>query len=721
MKKIILLLTIVSLIFTTSCKQDKMNNEDIKPPVADKVATELEKHGDVRIDNYYWMRLTDEQRNDKTPDEHTQKVLDYLNAENDYFDKKMGHTEKFREDLFQEMKSRIKEDDESVPYKENGYFYITKYKTGGQYPIYSRKKETLEADEEILFDVNKMAEKYDYYVLRGVSVSPNNKLVSFGIDTVSRRQYIIQFKDLETGNIYPEKIENSTGYAVWANDNKTIFYTKKDPITLRSDKIYKHVLGTDPSNDIEIFHEKDDTFSTFVYKTKSKKFIVVGSGSTLTDEYQVLEADNPNGNLHVIQPRTRGLEYGISHYNDYFYILTNKDDAINFKLMRTHEDKTGVENWEDVIPHRDEVLLEDVSIFKDYMVLEERSNGLNKIRIKRWDDSADYYLPFDEETYSVGVYNNPEFDTDIIRYGYQSFTTPSSIIDFNMADKSKDIKKEQEVLGGKFDKNNYKSERIWANARDGKKVAVSLVYRKDTKLNENTPLLLYAYGSYGYTIPDRFSSTRLSLLDRGFVYALAHIRGSQYLGREWYEDGKLYNKINTFNDFIDCGKFLIEKKYTSADHQYAMGGSAGGLLMGAVVNMNPELFNGIVAAVPFVDVMTTMLDETIPLTTSEYDEWGNPNEKEYYDYMLSYSPYDNVQKKEYTNMLVTTGLHDSQVQYYEPAKWVAKLRDYKTDNNVLLLHTNMEAGHGGASGRFEALKETAIDYAFLLDLEGINK
>jgi oligopeptidase B len=721
MKKIILLLTIVSLIFTTSCKQDKMNNEDIKPPVADKVATELEKHGDVRIDNYYWMRLTDEQRNDKTPDEHTQKVLDYLNAENDYFDKKMGHTEKFREDLFQEMKSRIKEDDESVPYKENGYFYITRYKTGGQYPIYSRKKETLEADEEILFDVNKMAEKYDYYVLRGVSVSPNNKLVSFGIDTVSRRQYIIQFKDLETGNIYPEKIENSTGYAVWANDNKPIFYPKKDPITLRSDKIYKHVLGTDPSNDIEIFHEKDDTFSTFVYKTKSKKFIVVGSGSTLTDEYQVLEADNPNGNLHVIQPRTRGLEYGISHYNDHFYILTNKDDATNFKLMRTHEDKTGVENWEDVIPHRNEVLLEDVSIFKDYMVLEERSNGLNKIRIKRWDDSADYYLPFDEETYSVGVYNNPEFDTDIIRYGYQSFTTPSSIIDFNMADKSKDIKKEQEVLGGKFGKNNYKSERIWANARDGKKVAVSLVYRKDTKLNENTPLLLYAYGSYGYTIPDRFSSTRLSLLDRGFVYALAHIRGSQYLGREWYEDGKLFNKINTFNDFIDCGKFLIEKKYTSADHQYAMGGSAGGLLMGAVVNMNPELFNGIVAAVPFVDVMTTMLDETIPLTTSEYDEWGNPNEKEYYDYMLSYSPYDNVQKKEYTNMLVTTGLHDSQVQYYEPAKWVAKLRDYKTDNNVLLLHTNMEAGHGGASGRFEALKETAIDYAFLLDLEGINK
>ena len=721
MKKIILFLTIVSLTFVVSCKQDKMSSEDIKPPVADKVAKKLEKHNDIRIDNYYWMRLTDEQRNDKTPDEHTQKVLDYLNAENDYFNTKMSHTEKFREDLFQEMKSRIKEDDESVPYKENGYFYITRYEKGGQYPIYSRKKESLNAEEEILFDVNKLAEGYEYYVLRGVNISPDNKLVSFGIDTLSRRQYVLQFKDLATGEIYPEKIKNTTGTSVWANDNKTIFYTKKDPVTLRSDRIYKHVLGTDPSKDVEVYHEKDDTFSTFVYKTKSKKYIVIGSGSTLTDEYQVLEASNPNGNLRIVQPRTRGLEYGISHYGDHFYILTNKDGATNFKLMRTPEDKTTVENWEDVIPHRDDVLLEDISIFKDYLVLEERNNGLNKIRVKRWDGSGDYFLPFDEETYSVGVYNNPEFDTNIIRYGYQSLTTPSSVIDFNMNDKSKEIKKEQEVLGGKFDKKNYKSERVWAPTRDGKKVAISLVYSKDTKLDENTPLLLYAYGSYGYTIPDRFSTTRLSLLDRGFVYALAHIRGSQYLGRQWYEDGKLFKKINTFNDFIDCGKFLIENKYTSAEHQYAMGGSAGGLLMGAIANMNPELFNGIVAAVPFVDVITTMLDETIPLTTSEYDEWGNPNEKEYYDYMLSYSPYDNVEKKDYTNILVTTGLHDSQVQYYEPAKWVAKLREYKTDNDVLLMHTNMEAGHGGASGRFDALKETAIDFAFMLDLEGIKK
>ncbi len=721
MKKIILFLITVSLTFATSCKQDKMKNDNIKPPIADKVSKELEKHGDVRIDNYYWMRLTDEQRNDKTPDEHTQKVKDYLNAENDYFDKKMAHTVQFRDELFEEMKSRIKEDDESVPYKDNGYFYITRYEIGGQYPIHSRKKETLEADEEILFDVNKMAKDYDYYALRGVNVSPNNKMVSFSTDTVSRRQYTLQFKDLETGNIYPDKIENTTGSATWANDNKTIFYVKKDPVTLRSDKIYKHVLGTDASKDVEVYYEKDDTYGTFVYKTKSKKYIVIGSYSTLTNEYQVLDADNPNEKLRMIQSRIHGLEYSISHYKDHFYILTNKDEATNFKLMRTPEDKTTVENWIDVIPHRDDTLLEDISIFKDYLVLEERTNGLNKIRVKRWDDSADYYLPFDEETYSVGVYGNPEFDTETIRYGYQSFTTPSSVIDFNMKDKSKDIKKEQEVLGGKFDKNNYKSERVWATARDGKKVAVSLVYRKDTKLDKNTPVLLYAYGSYGYTIPDRFSTTRLSLLDRGFVYALAHIRGSQYLGRQWYEDGKLFNKMNTFTDFIDCGKYLIDKKYTSEDHLYAMGGSAGGLLMGAVVNISPELFNGVVAGVPFVDVMTTMLDDTIPLTTSEYDEWGNPNEKEYYDYMLSYSPYDNVEKKEYPNMLITTGLHDSQVQYYEPAKWVAKLREYKTDTNVLYLHTNMEAGHGGASGRFNALKETAIDYAFMLDLEGIEK
>lgn len=720
MKNLFPIIAVLSLTFVTSCKQETMK-VDINAPVAQKTPKELEKHGDVRVDNYYWMRLTDEQKNAKKPDEHTQKVVDYLNAENSYYDTITAHTKQLKEDLFQEMKARIKEDDESVPYKANGYFYITRYETGGQYPIYARKKENLEAKEEIMFDVNKMAEGFDYYALSGVNVSEDNLIATFAVDTISRRQYVLQFKNLETGEIYADKIENTTGGATWANDNKTVFYTKKDPLTLRSDKIFKHVLGTDASADVEVYHEKDETYGTFVYKTKSKKFIVVGSYSTLTSEYQVLNADNPNDKLRIIQPRTRNLEYGIDHYDGNFYILTNKDEAKNFKLMKTPEDQTTMENWVDVIPHREDVLLEDISIFKDYLVIEERENGLNKIRIKRWDGSADYDLPFDEETYSVGVYNNPDFDTDVIRYGYNSFTTPASVIDFNMNDKSKEVKKEQEVLGGKFDKNNYTSERLWINARDGKKVAVSIVRRKDTKLSSETPLLLYAYGSYGYTIPDGFSTTRLSLLDRGFVFALAHIRGSQYLGRQWYEDGKLFNKMNSFTDFIDAGKGLIEKEYTSADHLYALGGSAGGLLMGGVVNMSPEIFNGVIAAVPFVDVMTTMLDETIPLTTSEYDEWGNPNEKKYYDYMLSYSPYDQVKAQKYPNMLVTTGLHDSQVQYYEPAKWVAKLREYKTDSNVLLMHTNMEAGHGGASGRFNALKETARDYAFFLDLEGIEK
>nr|WP_095075076.1 S9 family peptidase [Tenacibaculum jejuense] len=690
---------------------------NIKPPVADKNPEKLEKHGDVRIDNYFWMRLTDEQKNAEKKDEQTQKVYDYLEAENTYFDKVMGHTNNFQESLFEEMKGRIKEDDESVPYKKNGYFYITRYEKGQQYPIYSRKKGNLEAEEEIMFDVNKEAEGHDYIQLGGLNVSPDNTLVAYATDTVSRRQYFIKIKNLKTGEVYSDKIENTTGGSVWANDNKTLFYTKKDPVTLRSSKIYKHVLGTDTSEDVLVFEEKDETFGTFVTKTKSRKYLVIGSYSTVSSEYQVLEADNPNGEFRLIQPRERDLEYDIAHYEDHFYIKTNIDGATNFKVMKTPENNTTKENWVDVIPHREDTFLEDFSIFKDYLVLEERNNGLFKIRIKRWDGAEDYYLPFDEETYSAGVYSNPEFDTDVIRYSYNSMTTPSSVIDFNMKDQSKEIKKEQEVLGGKFDKNNYTSKRLWVTARDGKKVALSIVYRKDTKIDENTPVLQYAYGSYGYTVSDGFSTTRLSLLDRGFIFALAHIRGSQYLGREWYEDGKMLNKKNTFNDFVDCSKYLIDNGYTSSKHLYAMGGSAGGLLMGAVVNTNPELYNGIIAAVPFVDVISTMLDDSIPLTTGEYDEWGNPNDKQYYDYIKSYSPYDQVESKSYPNMLVTTGLHDSQVQYWEPAKWVAKLREVKTDHNLLFLHTNMEAGHGGASGRFDSLKETAREYTFLLALE----
>ena len=717
MNQILKLSVLISIIFASGCKSDKHMNTDLKAPSAEKQAKSLTIHNSTRIDNYFWMRLTDEQKTAKKKDTQTQKVEAYLNSENDYFDKVTASTNNFQKELFEEMKGRIKEDDTSVPYFRNNYFYITRFEKGSQYPIYSRKKESLEVDEEILFDVNQEAREHEYFQLGALNVSPDNKLVAFATDTVSRRQYTIQIKNLETGELLTDKIENTTGGSVWSNDNKTLFYTKKDPLTLRSSSIYRHILGTDASEDVIVFEEKDETYSTYVYKTKSHKFIVIGSSSTLSSEFIIISADKPYGDWKVIHPREDNLEYSLAHYGDYFYIQTNKDDAINFKLMKTPVNKTTKEHWVDVIPHRNETLLEDVSIFKNYLVIEERSNGLGKIRIKTWDGKEDYYLPFNEETYSAGVYANPEFDTDVIRYSYNSMTTPNSVIDFNMKNQTKEIKKEQEVLGGKFDKNNYKSDRIWATARDGKKVAISLVYHKDTELNKNTPLLQYAYGSYGYTISDGFSSTRLSLLDRGFVYAVAHIRGGQYLGREWYNDGKMMNKKNSFFDFIDCSKYLIDNNYTSAKHLYAMGGSAGGLLVGAVSNLNPELYNGIIAAVPFVDVISTMLDESIPLTTGEFDEWGNPKEKEAYDYMLSYSPYDQVTSKEYPNMLVTTGYFDSQVQYWEPAKWVAKLRELKTDKNTLLLHTNMDVGHGGASGRFDALKETAIDYTFLLALE----
>ena len=717
MNQILKLSVLISIIFVYGCKSDKHMNTDLKAPSAEKQAKSLTIHNSTRIDNYFWMRLTDEQKTAKKKDVQTQKVEAYLNSENEYFDKVTASTNNFQKELFEEMKSRIKEDDTSVPYFRNNYFYITRFEKGSQYPIYSRKKESLEVDEEILFDVNEEAQEHEYFQLGALNVSPDNKLVAFATDTVSRRQYTIQIKNLETGELLTDKIENTTGGSVWSNDNKTLFYTKKDPLTLRSSSIYRHILGTDASEDVIVFEEKDETYSTYVYKTKSHKFIVIGSSSTLSSEFRIISADKPYGDWKVIHPREDNLEYSLAHYGDYFYIQTNKDDAINFKLMKTPVNKTTKEHWVDVIPHRNETLLEDVSIFKNYLVIEERSNGLGKIRIKTWDGKEDYYLPFNEETYSTGVYANPEFDTDVIRYSYNSMTTPNSVIDFNMKNQTKEIKKEQEVLGGKFDKNNYKSDRIWATARDGKKVAISLVYHKDTELNKNTPLLQYAYGSYGYTISDGFSSTRLSLLDRGFVYAVAHIRGGQYLGREWYNDGKMMNKKNSFFDFIDCSKYLIDNNYTSAKHLYAMGGSAGGLLVGAVSNLNPELYNGIIAAVPFVDVISTMLDESIPLTTGEFDEWGNPKEKEAYDYMLSYSPYDQVTSKEYPNMLVTTGYFDSQVQYWEPAKWVAKLRELKTDKNTLLLHTNMDVGHGGASGRFDALKETAIDYTFLLALE----
>ncbi|NNL16535.1 MAG: S9 family peptidase [Flavobacteriaceae bacterium] len=682
----------------------------ISAPVATKIPKKLVIHNDARIDNYFWLNERD-----------NKEVEGYLNSENNYTKTVMKHTAKFQEQLFHEMKSRIKEDDTSVPYKLNGYWYLTKFTKGNDYPIYIRKKGTLHGKEEVLFDCNEMAKGYSYFKLGGISISPNNKLACFSIDTVGRRQYALKIKNLETGEIYDEQIFNTSGSSTWANDNKTLFYSRKDDVTLRSDKIYKHHFGEDGREDTLVYHEKDDTFFTFVYKTKSRKFLIIGSASTLTSEYRILSADDPDGNFKLFQPRERKLEYSITHYNGYFYILTNKDGATNFKIMKTPEVLTSKENWEDVIPHRRTILIEDVEIFLNYLVISEREKGLTKLRILSWDSMEDYYLPFDSETYTARIGNNPEFDSDFLRYNYNSLTIPSSVVDYNFSTRENKIMKEQEVLDKSFKKENYHSRRIWATARDGEKIPISMVYKNNIQLDGSNPLLLYAYGSYGSTMDPYFSSIRLSLLNRGFIFAIAHVRGGEYLGREWYEKGKLEFKKNTFNDFIDCSQFLIDNKYTCPNHLYASGGSAGGLLMGVVLNEASHLYNGIIASVPFVDVLTTMLDDSIPLTTGEYDEWGNPNNEEDYFYIKSYSPYDNVKNQYYTNLLVTTGLHDSQVQYWEPAKWVAKLREYKVDNNRLIFNVDMNTGHGGASGRFERLKEVALEYAFLLDLEGISE
>jgi oligopeptidase B len=712
------LLLAAATTFFVSCNKDTeqaskasamYTKTDLQAPTAKKVAKELSVHGDTRIDNYYWLN---EREN---PD-----VISYLEAENTYKDKMLEHTKAFQEKLFEEMKGRIKEDDQSVPYKDNGYFYLTRYEQGGEYPIYARKKGNLEAKEEILLNVNELAKPYDYFNVTGLSVSPDNKLLAYNEDTLSRRIYTIRFKNLETGAMLPDQIPSVEGYApAWANDNKTVFYVLKDVQTLRGYKIMKHKLGTPTAQDVEIFNEKNEEFNTFVYKTKSKKYIVIGSSQTLSNEYWVLDANTPDGKFRVIQPRERKLEYSIDHYGDKFYILTNMD-AKNFRLMETPEGKTTKDNWKEVIPNRNDVLLEGMEIFKNYLVLSERKDGITQLRIRPWDGSAEHYVNFPEEAYVAYTSTNPEYDTDLLRLGYQSMATPNTTFDYNM--KSKEFKqlKQQEVLGG-FNPADYQTERTYVTARDGAKIPVSIVYKKGFKKDGKGPLLLYAYGSYGASMDPSFSSSRLSLLNRGFGYAIAHIRGGQEMGRQWYEDGKLLKKKNTFNDYIDCAEWLIKNNYTNKENIYAMGGSAGGLLMGAVVNMRPDLFKGVIAAVPFVDVITTMLDESIPLTTFEFDEWGNPKNKEYYDYMKSYSPYDNVEAKDYPAMLVTTGLHDSQVQYFEPAKWIAKMREMKTDKNPLLLHTNMEAGHGGASGRFKALKDVAMQYAFLLDLAGKNE
>ena len=701
-------LIILNIILLTACQSDPNMTQpkDLEPPKADKVSYQHKMHGDIRIDNYYWLRERD-----------NPEVIDYLERENDYYQKMTAHAEAEKKSLFEEMKARIKEDDESVPYFYNGYWYITRFEEGKDYPIYTRKKDSLTAAEEILFDCNQMAAGHDFFQLRGINVSPDNTKVAFGVDLVSRRQYTLQIKDLSTQKILATNIVNTSGSSVWDASGRYLFYTHVDPTTLRTEKIFRHDSQQTDADDVLVYHEKDATFSVSVGSTKSRQYITIFSYSTLTSEQWFLEAANPLADFKLIQERQHGLEYSAAHFGDYFYITTNADDASNFKVMKAPVLNPSKANWEEWIPYRKDVLIEDLDLFEKYWVLTERKNGLTQIKIESWDGTASYYLPLEGETYTAYTGYNPQFETTRLRFIYNSLKTPNSVFDFDMDNRTKELLKSQAVLDSNFSVSNYVEERLWATARDGTKIPISLVYHKDTKLGDNTPLLQYAYGSYGSTIDPNFSSTRLSLLDRGFVYAIAHVRGGEYLGRQWYEQGKLLHKKNTFTDFIDCSKYLIEKAYTSSQHLYAYGGSAGGLLIGAVINEAPALYHGAIAAVPFVDVVTTMLDDSIPLTTYEYDEWGNPNKKEFYDYMKSYSPYDQVKDQAYPNLLVTTGYHDSQVQYWEPAKWVALLREHKTDNSLLFLDTNMKAGHGGASGRFAYLEELAKKYSFILQLE----
>ncbi len=721
MKRTLLILTAV-IIAMTSCGRKP------QPPVAEKIPFVVESNGNERVDNYFWMRLSDEQKNAETPDSQTVKVLDWLNAENDYADAVMKHTEPLQQKLFEELKGRIKQDDETVPYLDNGYWYNTKYLPGREYPVLYRKKDGTD-NPEVMLDVNLLAEGHEFTSVSGASPSPDNNLLAYGIDHVSRRQYTLQFRDMNSGELLPDNILNTTGQTVWAADSKTVFYISKDPETLRAATVMMHVLGTPSSEDKVVYNEDDETFSVYLGKTKSKKYITIVSDQTLTTEVRLIEAENPAGTVKVFEPRRVDHLYSVEHLNGTFYIQTNADGAKNFKLMSCPENRTGMASWKEVIPHRPDVLLQNFEVFDNYIVANERIKGLTNLRIISLADKSEHFLDFGEETYTAGISINPNANTTLLRYSYSSLTTPNSVsslttpnsvYDYDMAARTKTLLKQDSVLGG-FDKNNYETKRLWATAADGTQIPVSLVCRKGFTQDGTAPMLLYAYGSYGSSTNPSFRSNIISLLDRGFVYAIAHIRGGSEMGRQWYEDGKLLKKINTFTDFNDCARFLINEKYTSAEHLYAMGGSAGGLLMGAVANMEPELYNGIIAQVPFVDVVSTMIDETIPLTTFEWDEWGDPRKQEYYDYMLSYSPYDQVKAQDYPNMLVTTGYWDSQVQYWEPAKWVAKLREMKTDDNILILDINMTAGHGGASGRFERLKTTALEYAFMLDLEGIRK
>ena len=688
------------------------------PPSATTKPHELTMHGDTRIDNYYWMRLTDDQKNAKDLDSQTQEVVDYIAQENKYTQSNLSHTKKLQNTIFEEMVSRIKKDDESVPYLKNGYYYYSRFEKDLEYRIHCRKQGSLDAEEEIILDENALAKGYDYFSIGGMSISPDNKWLAFGVDTVSRRVYEVRFKNLKTGDILETSIENSTGSVAWANDNQTVFYTSKNETTLLGEKIWRHKLGTENS-DVMVYHETDETFYNGVYRSKSGKFIIIYHSSTLLTDYQILNASNPNGEFKRFTPRDFDHEYSIDHYKDRFYITTNWK-AKNNRLMQTPDNKTDISNWKEVLPHRETVHLLSLEVFKDHLVINERKNGLRQLRMINQQTGNDEYIKFDEETFTSWISVNEEFDTDILRFSYSSLVTPTSTYDYNMNSGQRSLLKQDEVVGG-YDSDKYMSKRMYAAARDGNSVPISIVYRKDLKKEEAQNLLLYGYGAYGNTIDPFFSSSRLSLLDRGFIYAIAHIRGGQVFGRQSYDDGKMLNKKNTFYDFIDAGKYLVTEKITNSDKLFAVGGSAGGLLIGAVVNMEPALWKGAIAAVPFVDAVTTMADPTIPLTTGEWKEWGDPRIKKYYDYILSYSPYDQITDTKFPNLLVTSGYYDSQVQYWEPLKYVAKLRDSWQGDSKLYLHMNMEAGHSGKSGRFRRYRESALEYAFLLDLGGIKK
>jgi oligopeptidase B len=684
----------------------------VMPPIAKKVPYKMTVHGDTRIDNYYWMR--DDER--KAPE-----VISYLEAENAYTDEMLAHTKTLQTSLFEELKGRIQKDDDSVPVKNGDYYYSSQTRGDNEYATYVRSSDFAGTDQQVILDVNKLAKEHDYYAVSGLDVSPNGNLMAYGEDTVSRRIYNIKIKDLSTGKLLEDTLKGTNGSVVWANDNKTLYYIKKDLQTLLGYQVYRHTLGTPQAEDELVYEETDTSYYMGISKSKDDSEIYIWHSSTTASGVSVLSADDVKAMPKRLIEREADLEYGISKLGNTYYIVTNLN-AVNFQLMKVDIDKAGDKaNWQTVIPARDNIKLEGIDLFNDYLVYQQREMGQSTIIARNLTTGKEILLSFNDSAYTISTYGNNDLNSDTLRVYYTSMTTPASSYDVNLATGNKTLLKQQKVLGD-FSADNYASERIFVTARDGIKVPVSLVYRKDMFKKEGTnPLLQYGYGSYGATMDPTFSSARLSLLDRGFVFAIAHIRGSQMLGRPWYEDGKLLTKKNTFNDFVDVTKALVEQKYGAKDKIFAQGGSAGGLLMGAVANQAPELYKGMVAAVPFVDVVTTMLDASIPLTTNEYGEWGNPNEKEYYEYMLSYSPYDQVSKQDYPNMLVTTGLHDSQVQYFEPAKWVAKLRDYKTDDNKLLFKIDMEAGHGGASGRFKRLEDTALNYAFMLDLAGVDK